>query len=291
MKTIQDDFYGDYFRWFIGVVVNNKDPLKMGRVKVRVRGLHSKSEADIPTTDLPWAQVVVPSTEGGISGIGRMPQLQNGAQVVGFFADGANSQIPIIIGSLYHIEKKSNRDSPTRVGRNARRGSNAAPGGSKTGTSGSYGFTKEPDAFELSGGSNGEKIYNYLRERGLSPEQAAGVVGNLAAESGLDPKAYNPNDVGQPAGGIAQWRGSRLTELQSYASENNLDWQSLDAQLPFMMYELETKSYLGYGALLNSSSVEESTRIFEEKFERPRPGTYDRRFGYARDVYDRYANS
>ena len=105
MKTIQTDFYGDSFRWFVGVVVSNHDPLKLGRVKVRVRGLHSNLEEDIPTADLPWAQVVVPSTEGGISGIGKMPQLQNGSQVVGFFADGEASQLPIIMG-LYIISKK-----------------------------------------------------------------------------------------------------------------------------------------------------------------------------------------
>lgn len=289
MKTIQTDFYGDSFRWFVGVVVSNHDPMKLGRVKVRVRGVHSSREEDIPAADLPWAQVIVPSTEGGISGIGKMPQLQSGTQVVGFFADGEASQIPIIIGSLHHIEKKSDGDSPTRTDRRESLGG-ISTSKSINLSSNNSGFSKEPDAYVLVGGSNGERIYNYLRSQGLSPEQSAGVIGNLAAESNLDPEAYNPNDVGQPAGGIAQWRGSRLDELKSYASSNNLDWRTLDAQLPFLMYELETKSYLGYGALLNSKSVEESTRVFEKKFERPAPGTFNRRYGYARDAYDRYAN-
>ena len=290
MKTIQNDFYGDSFRWFIGVVVSNNDPLKLGRVKVRIRGIHSKSEEDIPTADLPWAQVIVPSTEGGISGIGKMPQLQNGAQVTGFFADGAASQIPIIIGSLHHIEKRSDDDSPTRTENNINRNETASSLRSNLSPNAS-GFLKEPDAYRLTGGSNGEKVYNYLSGQGLSPEQAAGVVGNLAAESNLDPGAFNPNDVGQASGGIAQWRGQRLDELKAYSTSNNLDWKTLDAQLPFLMYELETKSYLGYGSLLNSNSVEEATRVFEDKFERPAPGTFTRRYGYARDAYDRYANA
>ena len=289
MKTIQTDFYGDSFRWFVGVVVSNHDPLKLGRVKVRVRGLHSNLEEDIPTADLPWAQVVVPSTEGGISGIGKMPQLQNGSQVVGFFADGEASQLPIIMGALHHIEKRSDEDSPTRTERNIQRNETASPRGSNLGSNAS-GFSKEPDAYNLTGGSNGERAYNYLRGQGLSPEQAAGVIGNLAAESNLNPDAFNPNDVGQAAGGIAQWRGQRLEELKSFATTNNLDWKTLDAQLPFLMYELENKSYLGYGALLNATSVGESTRVFEEKFERPAPGTFNRRYGYARDAYNRYAN-
>lgn len=290
MKTIQNDFYGDSFRWFIGVIVSNNDPLKLGRVKVRIKGIHSKFEEDIPTADLPWSQVIVPSTEGGISGIGKMPQLQNGAQVAGFFADGEASQIPIIIGALHHIEKRSDNDSPTRTENNIDRDENGSPLKSNLGANNS-GFSKEPDAYKLTGGSNGERIYNYLRAQGLTPEQSAGVIGNLAAESNLDPGAFNPNDVGQPAGGIAQWRGQRLDELKAYSANNNLDWRTLDAQLPFLMYELETKSYLGYGALLNSNSVEEATRVFEEKFERPAPGTFNRRYGYARDAYDRYANA
>lgn len=289
MKTIQNEFYGDSFRWFVGVVVSNHDPLKLGRVKVRIRGLHSNSEEDIPTSDLPWAQVLVPSTEGGISGIGKMPQLQNGSQVVGFFADGEASQIPIIMGSLHHLEKKSDEDSPTRTEQNITRNETSGPRGTNLGPNQS-GFSKEPDAYRLVGGSNGEKIYNYLRAQGLTPEQSAGVIGNLAAESNLNPDAYNPNDKGQPAGGIAQWRGQRLEELKAYSITNNLDWRTLDAQLPFLMYELENKSYLGYGPLLNSTSVEEATKVFEEKFERPAPGTFNRRYGYARDAYDRYAN-
>lgn len=96
--------YGDKYRWFIGTVENNLDPLKMGRVQVRIAGVHSNNEEDIRTYDLPWAQCVLPTTEGGISGIGRMPQLQPGAQVTGFFLDNESSQIPLIIGSIPKID-------------------------------------------------------------------------------------------------------------------------------------------------------------------------------------------
>ena len=51
-----------------------------------------------------WAQCILPTTEGGVSGIGRNPNLQPSALVMGFFADGENSQTPIVVGSIPHIE-------------------------------------------------------------------------------------------------------------------------------------------------------------------------------------------
>lgn len=97
-------YYGDDMRWFVGTVANNLDPQELGRVQVRIYGIHSKAESDLPLADLPWASCVVPTTEGGTSGIGRMPQLQPGAQVVGFFLDGKLSQVPLIVGSIPRIE-------------------------------------------------------------------------------------------------------------------------------------------------------------------------------------------
>jgi len=98
------DYYGDSMRWFVGTVANHLDPLKIGRVQVRVHGIHSALETDVPTYDLPWAQVVLPTTEGGTSGIGKNPYLQPGAQVVGFFLDGKGSQNPLVIGTIPHVE-------------------------------------------------------------------------------------------------------------------------------------------------------------------------------------------
>ena len=98
------NYYGDDMRWFVGTVANNLDPIRVGRVQVRIHGIHSSQEGQVPTYDLPWAQVVLPTTEGGTSGIGRNPMLQPGAQVIGFFLDGKTSQNPIILGSIPSIE-------------------------------------------------------------------------------------------------------------------------------------------------------------------------------------------
>ena len=65
-------FYGDQTRWFVGRVISINDPLEMGRVKVRIVGIHDNRE--IRDGDLPWAQVVVPVTEGGSSGLGALQE-------------------------------------------------------------------------------------------------------------------------------------------------------------------------------------------------------------------------
>ncbi|MAE54657.1 MAG: phage tail protein, partial [Porticoccaceae bacterium] len=63
-------FYGDQTRWFVGTVVDVNDPLKLDRVRVRIHGVHSSNTVDIPNQDLPWAQVNIPVTEDGSSGLG-----------------------------------------------------------------------------------------------------------------------------------------------------------------------------------------------------------------------------
>jgi len=102
-------FYGDKMRWWMGVVINTAaDPLQLGRALVRIDGIHGENIED---SMLPWASVVVPTTSGGVSGIGTNPLLQPGARVIGFFLDGPESQFPIIWGSIPNVEGKimSNR--------------------------------------------------------------------------------------------------------------------------------------------------------------------------------------
>ena len=70
------------------------------KVKVRIMGYHSPSKAELPTEDLPWALVMMPVTQPQRSGIGSLHQLQINSWVVGFFMDGANAQVPIILGAI-----------------------------------------------------------------------------------------------------------------------------------------------------------------------------------------------
>lgn len=92
----------------IGIVEDRQsDPMKIGRCKVRVFGVHTPNRADLPTADLPWAMVLLPTTSASIDGIGYGPTgLVEGSTVVVQFAD-VDKQIPIIMGSLNSIPLKS----------------------------------------------------------------------------------------------------------------------------------------------------------------------------------------
>ena len=89
------------FLWFSGVVEDRQDPLKAGRVRVRILGQHTENKIILPTEDLPWALVMLPVTASGVSGIGQSATgLLEGSWVFGFFRDGQFRQEPVILGSL-----------------------------------------------------------------------------------------------------------------------------------------------------------------------------------------------
>lgn len=99
---MNNEFIGlDGFIWFYGVVEDRDDPYQIGRVKVRCFGHHTGNKDDLPTEDLPWAQVMLPVTSAGISGIGQTPLgLVEGSHVFGFFRDGEDRQEPVVMGSM-----------------------------------------------------------------------------------------------------------------------------------------------------------------------------------------------
>lgn len=87
------------FMWF-GVVEDVNDPSQLGRVRVRILGIHTEDKSLIPTESLPWAKCMMPLTSASISGVGWAPVgLVPGALVSGIFLDGADMQQPIVMFS------------------------------------------------------------------------------------------------------------------------------------------------------------------------------------------------
>lgn len=87
-------------QFYLGIVEDRKnDPLKLGRVRVRVFGVHSESLDDVPTESLPWAITLMPATSASLSGIGETVAYVEGTLVFLFFQDGASKQQPVILGS------------------------------------------------------------------------------------------------------------------------------------------------------------------------------------------------
>ena len=101
-KNYDKEYLGfNGFIWFMGVVEDILDPLKAGRVKVRCLEWHSENKQEVPTDDLPWAQVMMPVTSSGMSGIGDTPTgIKQGSWVVGFFLDGKYGQRTIVMGTI-----------------------------------------------------------------------------------------------------------------------------------------------------------------------------------------------
>ena len=96
------NYFGDDFKWFVGVVEDRNDPLELGRIRVRCYGIHTEDKNAIPTDSLPWAQVMMPNTSASVGGIGDSPTgIVQGATVVGFFTDGVNMQQPFIMGTFH----------------------------------------------------------------------------------------------------------------------------------------------------------------------------------------------
>ena len=96
------DFLGkNNFIWFNGVVEDRQDPQKLGRLRVRCVGIHTDNKDDLPTSDLPWSQLIHPITSSGISGLGSSPGfVVEGTWVFGYFRDGYTMQEPMVIGTM-----------------------------------------------------------------------------------------------------------------------------------------------------------------------------------------------
>lgn len=163
------------------------------------------------------------------------------------------------------------------------------------------GFVNVSDG-EVSGNNNIEGAFNYFTSIGYSEEMAAGIVGNLEAESdGATPWLAEIGYESQwgwsvPGSqlrgwGIAQWTWERHDQVRNhvsnrigskyytsqYSNPKAEDWLTeadesklLKAQLEFLVKELEG-SYRStvYEPMKKASTPEEAADIFVRKFEVP----------------------
>ena len=110
--NIKTNFLGrDGFRWFIGQIPENNHKVLNAdnapeannwgqRRRVRIMGYHPGDDL-LPDTDLPWATVLMSSSTGsGAKQNASSIALERGDIVVGFFLDGDDAQVPVIIGTF-----------------------------------------------------------------------------------------------------------------------------------------------------------------------------------------------
>ena len=86
--------------FYTSVVEDRRDPLMLGRVRVRVVGLHTSDKTLLRTEDLPWASVLMPSNSASMNGIGWSPTgIVPGTWVVVVFLDEYQQQ-PLVLGTI-----------------------------------------------------------------------------------------------------------------------------------------------------------------------------------------------
>ena len=272
----RDDFYGDRFKWFVGVV---KDSFgDKNRVRVRIFGVHRTDDiTDVSDGDLPGALVLYPTTGGHTSGGSMSHGLKPGTWVFGFFVDGDDCQQPVIIGVI---------DGGTNSSSSAQSYNGAS-------TPGIYGSAVDGDStvtnpgtgsatLNLPGNSNVEKAYNMIRDLieksgqsgGDVHAQVSGILGNILEESKCNPNANNPNDKGERSYGICQWREGKYDRLTALFRQYG-PTPTLDQQISYMFNEFMTSEQRAFKRIMAARTVLEAT-IGMVFFERPEcfKGTY-----------------
>ncbi|HVQ48913.1 MAG TPA: phage tail tip lysozyme, partial [Mycobacterium sp.] len=142
------------------------------------------------------------------------------------------------------------------------------------------------------GGSFVQQVYDYYRSKGLPHAAAAGMAGNFGQESGGDPRVLGGHRTGDAGKSkfVAQWNGSRLTNLFKFAGTQQ---PTLQQQLDFALEEMNPNSpyadkqaAAAYDQLLGAKTVEDATAIFRSNFERPSADDLGKRIAWAKQATD-----
>jgi len=94
------------FKLYRAVVEDNLDPLKIGRVRVRIHGIHTEKNENagekfewVQTDQLPWASVMGGTDFGLVAGVGLSSVLRNGTWVW-VILENDDINVPIVFGTI-----------------------------------------------------------------------------------------------------------------------------------------------------------------------------------------------
>lgn len=284
----------DGFNWFFGKVVDRQDPLCLGRMRVRIFGIHPDDENLVPDEHLPWAIPIQPITSAAMFGVGHSPTgAMQGTHVFGFFADGSDCQLPFILGTVasglgHFILETTDTvgDTISTAGTALNRAAEKiAPGESSEITK------KLPDSFVNKAVQIGPLL---MRDLGIKDIHAAAILGNIYAEShmisdareGLTRGPCWPKGTTRKGYGWAQWTGPRMDsfiefcasnfngyDIEKQAATDSMNYKYLIHELTGPYKSILTKaggrSPVNWVGLINTNTVQDATRDFMNGFERP----------------------
>lgn len=137
-------------------------------------------------------------------------------------------------------------------------------------------------------------VWGFLLGKGLSPEQTAGLMGNIQQESGFRPDAVEGgNGIGF---GIVQWSFERRTTLENAAKQQGVPASSLAFQLEYLFQESnarKSKTYPGvseWEGMKRQPDVRAATLYWEDNFERSAdgPDKLEGRVKFAQAIFDEF---
>ena len=163
-----------------------------------------------------------------------------------------------------------------------------------------FSLKKFSQAGGIYGNSPQEKVWFAVLGAGYSKEAAAGVLGNIEAESGFDP---NIIEGGTGIGfGLCQWSYGRRTQIEQYAASKGKEPGDLNTQIEFLIAEItpgggadgfanyQLVEYNGYSPSdwENASTPEDAAIAFCWSFERPGIPRMEIRTEAARRYYEEF---
>jgi hypothetical protein len=134
-----------------------------------------------------------------------------------------------------------------------------------------------PPGYRSTTGNTEQQILSFFQGKGLTRNQAAGIVGNLKQESALNPSEHG--------GFLAQWLGDRLAGLQTFSAAKHVaPAGNTQVQLEYIWHELTTSETGALTALRKAKSPEEAATVFSQKYERPGQPELAKRIQYAKEA-------
>jgi Phage tail lysozyme len=121
--------------------------------------------------------------------------------------------------------------------------------------------------FKIPGGTTGLLAKTYI-DAGLSPNAAAGVIGNQGQESN-----FNTSSIGDggTSGGLSQWHGPRFAAMQAAAQAQGVDWRDPVFQANYTVSDLKNNYPSVLAAANAASTPAEAADIISKGYESPNP--------------------
>ena len=125
------------------------------------------------------------------------------------------------------------------------------------------------------GKGEGAHIWDYLKQKGLGSSAIAGIMGNMQAESSLEPNIVQGGGHadqitvdGTTGYGLCQWTSSgRQQGLLDFANSRGTKTSDTDTQLEFMLKEID-EGYNGLLQKMDGMSPYDAALLFHKEFER-----------------------